>query len=167
MAVEVVLLSGDNLATTRQIATRVGIEDIKAEVLPADKAHTIEDLMKSGKTVAMVGDGINDAPALAVADVGIAMGTGTDVALETAAVNLMSGDPSGVPLAIRLARRTMRIIKGNLFWAFAYNVLAIPVAAGVFYPIWGWQLSPIIAAATMSFSSIFVITNSLRLSGFR
>lgn len=167
MAVEVVLLSGDNLATTRQIATRVGIKTIKAEVLPADKAHTIEDLMKSGQTVAMVGDGINDAPALAVADVGIAMGTGTDVALETAAVNLMSGDPSGVPLAIRLARRTMRIIKGNLFWAFAYNVLAIPVAAGVFYPIWGWQLSPIIAAATMSFSSIFVITNSLRLSGFR
>ncbi|MCY1704050.1 heavy metal translocating P-type ATPase [Deinococcus sp. SL84] len=165
----VMMVTGDSQATARAIAAQVGLDpdrEVRAEVLPADKAAAVEDLQAQGLKVAMVGDGINDAPALARADVGVALGTGTDVAAQTADVLLMSGDLRGVPNAAALSAATLRNIRLNLFWAFAYNVLLIPVAAGVLSR-WGLGLSPVLAAAAMGLSSVFVMSNALRLRGFR
>jgi len=161
--VDVVMLTGDSRRTAEAIARQAGIARVLAEVLPEAKAGEIVRLREAGRLVAMVGDGINDAPALARADVGVAMGSGTDVAIEAADVTLMRGDLRGVAAALDLSRRTMRIVRENLAWAFGYNVVLIPVAAGALYPIWGVLLSPILAGAAMAFSSVSVVTNSLRL----
>jgi Cu+-exporting ATPase len=166
LGLEVIMLTGDNPRTAESVARSVGIARVLAEVPPDRKLGEIRRLQEQGRVVAMVGDGLNDAPALAQADVGIAMGTGTDVAVEAGAVTLMRGDPLGVVGAIELARRSMRIIRQNLFWAFVYNVIGIPVAAGVLYPALGLRLTPAFAAAAMAVSSVSVISNSLRLRRF-
>ncbi len=161
--IQVIMLTGDNRATAEAVAKKLGIDRIEAEVLPEQKATIVKQLQAEGRVVAMAGDGINDAPALAASHVGIAMGTGTDVAMESAGVTLVKGDLRGIVRAVRLSRATMKNIRQNLFFAFIYNMLGIPVAAGVLYPFFGLLLSPIIAAAAMSFSSVSVITNALRL----
>jgi Cu+-exporting ATPase len=157
------MLTGDSRTTAEAVARRLSIDDVIADVLPDQKASVIERLQREGRVVAMAGDGINDAPALAQAQVGIAMGTGTDVAMESAGVTLVKGDLRGIVRARRLSRATMANIRQNLFFAFIYNALGVPVAAGVLYPAFGLLLSPMIAAAAMSLSSVSVIGNALRL----
>ncbi len=165
--IEIVMLTGDQRDTARAVAEQLGIDRFEAEVLPDRKAEVVRALQAEGRTVAMAGDGINDAPALAAAHVGIAMGTGTDVAMESAGITLVKGDLTGIVRARRLSRAVMRNIRQNLFWAFAYNTLGVPVAAGALYPVFGLLLSPVIAAAAMSFSSVTVISNALRLRRVR
>jgi len=167
LGVSVAMLTGDHRLTAEAIARQAGLDRVLAEVLPEDKARAIKVLQAEGRRVAMVGDGINDAPALAQADVGIAMGSGTDVAIDAADVTLMRGDLNGVVTAIELSRATIRVIRENLVWAFGYNTILIPVAAGVLYPVWGVLLSPILAGSAMAFSSVSVVTNSLRLKRWR
>ncbi|MBT8291483.1 MAG: HAD-IC family P-type ATPase, partial [Muriicola sp.] len=161
--VDVIMLTGDNQATARAVADVLELADFKAGMLPEDKLREVEKLQQEGKVVAMAGDGINDAPALAKSDVGIAMGTGTDVAIESAAITLVKGDLQGIARAKNLSRTVMKNIKQNLFFAMVYNTIGVPVAAGVLFPFFGILLSPMIAAAAMSFSSVSVIANALRL----
>ncbi|HUO87316.1 MAG TPA: copper-translocating P-type ATPase, partial [Thermoanaerobaculia bacterium] len=162
-----VMLTGDSRGTAEAVAAELGLDEVEAEVLPEDKVEVVERLQREGRVVAMAGDGVNDAPALARAEVGIAMGTGTDVAMESAGVTLVSGDLSGVARAIRLSQATMANIRQNLFFAFVYNAIGVPIAAGVLYPFTGVLLSPMIAAAAMSFSSVSVIGNALRLRALK
>ena len=159
----IVMVTGDNERTANAVASRLGIDEIRAGVLPGDKARIIKELQAAGATVAMAGDGVNDAPALAQADVGVAMGTGADVAIESAGFTLVKGDLNGIVRARRLAHATMRNIRQNLFSAFVYNSAGVPIAAGVLYPFFGILLSPMIAAAAMSLSSVSVVSNALRL----
>jgi Cu+-exporting ATPase len=165
--VRIVMLTGDNRTTAQAIANRLGIADIEAEVPPQHKAEIVQRLRAQGRAVAMAGDGVNDAPALAAADIGIAMGAGADVAIESAGVTLLKGDLTGLVRARQLSRAVMRNIRQNLFFAFAYNAAGIPIAAGVFYPLFGWTLSPAIAAGAMALSSVSVIGNALRLRSVR
>ncbi len=164
---KIIMATGDNERTARAVAGRLGIDEIRADVLPADKALIIKELQAKGHKVAMAGDGVNDAPALAQADVGIAMGTGADVAIESAGFTLVKGDLNGIVRARRLSRATMRNIRQNLFFALVYNAAGVPVAAGVLYPFLGILVSPMFAAAAMSLSSISVIGNALRLRSVR
>jgi Cu+-exporting ATPase len=161
--IRVIMLTGDNRATAEAVARKLGITDVEADVLPDQKSAVVAKLKAEGRVVAMAGDGVNDAPALAAADVGIAMGSGTDVAIESAGITLLRGDLNGIVRARRLSQVTMRNIRQNLFFAFIYNAAGIPIAAGVFYPLFGLLLSPIIAAAAMAASSVSVIANALRL----
>jgi P-type Cu+ transporter len=162
--VKIVMLTGDNRTTAEAVAKKLGIDEIQAEVLPEQKSEVVKRLQSEGHIVAMAGDGVNDAPALAQAHVGIAMGTGTDVAMESAGVTLVKGDLRGIVKARRLSRATMSNIRQNLFFAFLYNVLGIPIAAGMLYPFVGMLLSPMIASVAMTFSSVSVISNALRLN---
>lgn len=167
IGLKVAMITGDNKHTAAAIAKRLGIDEVVSEVLPDGKVEAVERLRQANGKVAFVGDGINDAPALAAAEVGIAIGTGTDVAMEAAEVVLMGGDLNGVPAAIALSNATLRNIKQNLFWAFAYNTALIPVAAGVLYPFFGILLAPQFAAGAMALSSVFVLGNALRLRSYR
>ena len=168
LGIETVMLTGDNLPAARAMADELHLASFRAELLPGDKAGIIRELQADGtKVIAMVGDGINDAPALAQADVGIAIGSGTDVAMESADVVLMQSGLDEVPAAIELSRATMRIIRENLFWAFFYNAVGIPLAAGAFYALLGWRLSPVVGAAAMAASSVTVVLNALRLRNIR
>jgi Cu+-exporting ATPase len=167
MGIETVMLTGDNPRTAQAIADKVGISRVLAEVLPEDKAGEVRKLQADNKTVAMVGDGINDAPALAQADIGVALGSGTDIAMESGNIVLVKDDLRGVVESIKLSRYTMRKIRQNLFWAFFYNTIGIPIAAGILYPAFGLLLSPVIAAAAMGFSSVSVVSNSLLMNRYR
>ena len=163
LGIKVVMLTGDDEKAAKYIASLVGIDEVVAHVLPQDKLEKIKTLQSQGRIVAMAGDGVNDAPALAQADVGIAMGTGTDVAIESAGITLLGGDISKLAKAVKLSKITMRGIKQNLFWAFIYNIVGIPLAAGLFYPIFGWLLNPVFAGLAMALSSVSVVSNSLRI----
>jgi Cu+-exporting ATPase len=163
LGLEIIMATGDNETTAKAVASQLGIDDIRAGMKPEDKLTLIDEFQRNGRVVAMAGDGVNDAPALAKADVGIAMGTGADVAMESAGLTLLKGDLRGVVRGVNLARATMRNISQNLFFAFVYNALGVPIAAGVLYPFFGILLSPIIAAAAMSLSSVSVVGNALRL----
>ena len=165
--IEVIMLTGDNKRTAKYVADQLNLASFQAECLPEDKLNVIKELQSQGKIVAMAGDGINDAPALAQANIGIAMGTGTDVAIESSEVTLVKGDLLGIVKAVNLGKSVMKNIKQNLFFAFIYNVLGVPVAAGLLFPFFGILLSPMIAAAAMSFSSVSVIVNSLRLRNIK
>ncbi len=165
--IEVVMMTGDNQKTAEFVAKKLNIDKVFAEVLPNEKAEKVKELQLSGKIVAMAGDGVNDAPALAQANVGIAMGTGTDVALESADITLLKGDLRGILKAQKLSAATMKNIRQNLFFAFIYNLVGVPVAAGVLFPVFGILLSPMIASAAMTFSSVSVITNALRLRNLK
>ncbi len=162
--IRIVMLTGDSKATADAVARQLGIDEVHAEVLPSQKGEVIKQLQSTGRIVAMAGDGINDAPALAQAEVGIAMGTGTDIAMESASVTLVKGDLRGIVKARHLSKGTMRNIRQNLFFAFFYNILGVPLAAGILYPFFGILLSPMIASVAMTFSSVSVITNALRLN---
>ncbi|MEO6780125.1 MAG: HAD-IC family P-type ATPase, partial [Bradyrhizobium sp.] len=166
-SLRMVMLTGDNLTTARAVAAKLGIEEIEAGILPARKSEVVQRLRREGRCVAMVGDGVNDAPALAAADVGIAMGGGTDVAIESAGITLLTGDLAGLVRARRLSAATMRNIRQNLAFAFIYNAAGVPIAAGVLYPIFGILLSPMLGAAAMALSSVSVIGNALRLARTR
>ena len=161
---KIVMLTGDNITTAKSVAEKLGIDEVHADVMPQDKSRIVGELREAGAIVAMAGDGVNDAPALAASHAGIAMGTGTDVAMESAGVTLLRGDLTGIVTAIKLSRATMRNIRQNLFFAFVYNAAGVPVAAGILYPFFGILLSPIIAAAAMSLSSASVVMNALRLN---
>jgi Cu2+-exporting ATPase len=161
--IEVYMLTGDNEQTARAVAAQVGLTHYKAEVLPSDKADFVKSLQKQGKVVAMVGDGINDSHALAQADVSIAMGKGSDIAMDVAKMTLITSDLNQIPKALKLSRKTVKTIRQNLFWAFIYNIIGIPIAAGVLYPSFGFLLDPMIAGAAMALSSVSVVSNSLRL----
>ena len=163
LGIDVIMLTGDNKNTAKAVAEQLNLKHYKAECLPEDKLNEIKKLQEQGKIVAMAGDGINDAPALAQSDVGVAMGTGTDVAIESASITLVKGDLQGIVKAKKLSHGVVKNIKQNLFFAFVYNIFGVPIAAGVLYPVFGILLSPMIAALAMSFSSVSVIANALRL----